>query len=400
MSVEKKVPEIRFNCFEGEWTLSKLDDVADFYDELRKPITENARESGPYPYYGASGIIDYVKDYIFDEEMILLSEDGANILDRNYRVCFLASGKYWVNNHAHVVKAKRGNNNLFICETLERLRYDKYNTGTAQPKINQDVCKNLPLYTTSNDEQTAIGNYFQKLDSLINQHQQKHDKLSNLKRAMLEKMFPKQGETVPEIRFKGFSGEWVESPLNKIAMDITDGNWIEAEHIFDNGEYRIIQTGNIGVGQYLDRLKHAKYFHQSNFDAVRGNEIFPGDILISRLADPAGRAVILPDTGYRMVTAVDVAIVRPESCFHSYFLMILLNRKEALKSVGEWVSGTSHKRISHANLVKVKFVVPCVEEQSRIGDYFQKLDTLINQHQQQITKLTNIKQACLSKMFV
>jgi type I restriction enzyme S subunit len=161
-------------------------------------------------------------------------------------------------------------------------------------------------------------------------------------------------ENVPRIRLKGFGGEWVERPLKKVASDITDGNWIESEHIFASGEYRIIQTGNIGIGQYLDRTKHAKFFHQFSFDAVRGNEIYPGDILISRLAEPAGRAAILPDTGYRMVTAVDVAIVRPEPSFNSYFLMTLLNMDETLKAVGEWVSGTSHKRISHANLVQVK----------------------------------------------
>jgi type I restriction enzyme S subunit len=101
-----------------------------------------------------------------------------------------------------------------------------------------------------------------------------------------------------------------------------------------------------------------------------------------------------------MVTAVDVTIVRPESDFHSYFLMTQLNMDEMLKVVGESVSGTSHKRISRANLVKVKIVIPCVEEQTQIGNYFQYLDVLINQHQQQITKLNNIKQACLNKMFV
>ena len=204
---------------------------------------------------------------------------------------------------------------------------------------------------------------------------------------------------VPEIRFKGFSREWEEKPLKKVASDITDGNWIESEHIFESGEYRIIQTGNIGIGQYLDRPKHAKFFHQLNFDAVRGNEIYSGDILISRLAEPAGRAAILPDTGYRMVTAVDVAIVRPESDFDSCFLMTLLNMNQTLKAVGEWVSGTSHKRISHANLVRVKIIIPCVKEQTAIGNYFQKLDNLITQHQQKHDKLSNIKKSMLEKMF-
>ena len=91
-----------------------MGDVIDFLDTLRKPLKETDREPGPYPYYGASGIVDHVADYIFDEELILLSEDGANITDRNYPVCFLATGKYWVNNHAHVLKARNKMDNNFI----------------------------------------------------------------------------------------------------------------------------------------------------------------------------------------------------------------------------------------------------------------------------------------------
>ena len=95
--------------------------------------------------YGASGIIDYVEDYIFDEENILLSEDGANIINRTYRVSFLARGKYWVNNHAHVLHPQNDNNAFFICEQLESLDYGKYNSGSAQPKLNQEVCRKIPI---------------------------------------------------------------------------------------------------------------------------------------------------------------------------------------------------------------------------------------------------------------
>ena len=98
------VPEIRFKGFTDAWEQRKLDDVVEFLDTMRKPLEGAKRISGSYPYYGASGIVDYVDGYLFDEELILLSEDGANITDRNYPVCFLASGKYWVNNHAHVLQ--------------------------------------------------------------------------------------------------------------------------------------------------------------------------------------------------------------------------------------------------------------------------------------------------------
>ena len=141
--------EVRFKADDGseypEWEEKRLEETVEFLDGKRKPLEKGERQAGQYPYYGASGIIDYVKDYIFDEELILLSEDGANIVDRNYRVCFLARGKYWVNNHAHVLKALDENNNYFICEQLESLNYIKYNTGTAQPKLNQEVCRNIKL---------------------------------------------------------------------------------------------------------------------------------------------------------------------------------------------------------------------------------------------------------------
>lgn len=183
------VPEIRFKGFTGAWEEKALGEVVIFLDEQRKPLESGIRESGPYPYYGASGIIDYVKDYLFDEELILLSEDGANIIDRNYRVCFLANGKYWVNNHAHVLKSRDNYYNGFICESLERLNYDKYNTGTAQPKLNQEVCRNINVMVTSYEEQEKIGTYFKNLDDLLGLREKELAKLKNLKKALLEKMF-------------------------------------------------------------------------------------------------------------------------------------------------------------------------------------------------------------------
>ena len=168
-----KVPEIRFKGFTDEWEQRKLDDVVEFLDTMRKPLEGAKRISGPYPYYGASGIVDYVDGYLFDEELILLSEDGANIIDRNYPVCFLASGKYWVNNHAHVLRTKQGNENNFICNSLERKDYTQYNTGMAMPKLNKETCKKIPILCPGFEEQKKIGDYFRSLDNLITLHQRK-----------------------------------------------------------------------------------------------------------------------------------------------------------------------------------------------------------------------------------
>ena len=163
-----------------DWEQRKLGEVVEFLDTMRKPLEGAKRISGQYPYYGASGIVDYVDGYLFDEELILLSEDGANITDRNYPVCFLASGKYWVNNHAHVLRTKEGNENNFICNSLERKDYKQYNTGMAMPKLNQEVCKGIPISCPTFAEQKKIGDYFRQLDHLITLHQRKYKSVKKI----------------------------------------------------------------------------------------------------------------------------------------------------------------------------------------------------------------------------
>lgn len=114
MEHTKKVPVLRFSEFDGGWEEKKLGDISEFLDGKRKPIKESDRLKikGIYPYYGASGIIDYVNDYIFDEDIILLGEDGENIVSRNLPLAFKVTGKCWVNNHAHVIKPN--NYSVFI----------------------------------------------------------------------------------------------------------------------------------------------------------------------------------------------------------------------------------------------------------------------------------------------
>jgi type I restriction enzyme S subunit len=210
------IPNIRFKGFTDAWEQRKLEDVVEFLDTLRKPLEGAKRVPGPYPYYGASGIVDYVDGYLFDEELILLSEDGANITDRNYPICFLASGKYWVNNHAHVLKTKSGNENNFICNSLERKDYKQYNSGMAMPKLNQEVCRGIPVSCPSYDEQKKIGDYFRNLDNLITLHQKQCNDFKILKKYMLQKMLPKKGQKVPEIRFDGFTDDWEQRKLGEI----------------------------------------------------------------------------------------------------------------------------------------------------------------------------------------
>ena len=163
------VPNLRFPEFEGEWTTKRLEDCVLFLDDQRKPVKSSDRQNVPgiYPYYGASGIIDYVDNYLFDDDLILLSEDGANILDRNYRVSFISRGKVWINNHAHVLKPKPLYSIDYLSEYLESLDYNIYNTGTTMPKLNQEVCRGIKIYVPSESEQKKIGRFLNLVNERI-----------------------------------------------------------------------------------------------------------------------------------------------------------------------------------------------------------------------------------------
>ena len=174
-----------------EWTSCTLQDAVDFLDGQRKPLesADRAKRQGQYPYYGASGIIDYIDDFIFDEPLLLLGEDGANILNRSTPLCFIAEGKYWVNNHAHVMRPKAGQNIKFLCELLESLDYTRYNTGTAQPKLNQEKCRRIELALPVYEEQCRIANFLSALDQRADKAQSVLDYLLSIRAGLLQQLF-------------------------------------------------------------------------------------------------------------------------------------------------------------------------------------------------------------------
>ena len=127
------------------WIETTVAKISTNLDNRRVPITKNVRTSGNYPYYGASGIVDYVGDYIFEGDTLLVSEDGANLLARATPIAFSVSGKYWVNNHAHILKFKNMATQRFVEFYLESIKLDEFITGAAQPKLNQKALNSIPI---------------------------------------------------------------------------------------------------------------------------------------------------------------------------------------------------------------------------------------------------------------
>lgn len=172
------------------WEITTLGEAVEFLDGKRKPIkeSERAKMRGIYPYYGASGIVDYVNDYLFDEDLILLGEDGENILSRNTRLAFRVKGKIWVNNHAHVLRIRAGYDINFLTDYLESLDYSLYNSGTAQPKLNKYTCEKIPVLKPSKYEQHIIAEVLSDMDAEISALETRRAKTAAIKQGMMQEL--------------------------------------------------------------------------------------------------------------------------------------------------------------------------------------------------------------------
>ena len=135
----------------SEWQEFLIEDLADFCNAKRVPLSSMQRQQlqGSYPYYGASGIVDYVNDYIFEGSHVLISEDGENLKSRNTPIAFEASGKFWVNNHAHILKAKEQHLTKILIHYFAQLELSKKQTGAVEPKLNKATLSKIPLYFPS-----------------------------------------------------------------------------------------------------------------------------------------------------------------------------------------------------------------------------------------------------------
>ena len=172
-----------------EWELHRFDSLCENLDYRRQPITASEREVGIYPYYGASGVVDYVADYLFDEDILLISEDGANLLMRSTPIAFSVSGKVWVNNHAHVVKFEKMSMQKYIEVFFSLIDVSDHITGSAQPKLNQAKLNAMMFPVPSDERLDAFLQFVKQTDKSKLAIQKSLEKLELLKKALMQKYF-------------------------------------------------------------------------------------------------------------------------------------------------------------------------------------------------------------------
>ena len=171
------------------WPLKHLPDMSENLDSHRVPITSGDRQSGQYPYYGASGVVDHVADYIFDEDLLLVSEDGANLLARVTPIAFPSSGKVWVNNHAHVLRFTSAYTQCYVEYLLNMIDISHYVTGTAQPKLNQAKLNAIPIPEPPTDQQEQFWAVVQHADKSKLAIRQSLESLEKSRNALMNQIF-------------------------------------------------------------------------------------------------------------------------------------------------------------------------------------------------------------------
>ncbi|EJC6782320.1 restriction endonuclease subunit S [Vibrio parahaemolyticus] len=403
MSIEKNVPEIRFEGFKGQWSEFSLGELGSVATNKRIFMHQTS-SIGEVPFFkiGTFGkepqlfisldlFEDYKKRFPFPNKGDLLfsviGSIGRVVEYTGENQYFQDSNIVWLKHDGTIV-------NSFLKQFYSIVEWSGLEGSTIKHLYNRNILE-TKIKMPSPKEQTQIGNYFQKLDNLINQHQQKHAKLRNIKKAMLEKMFPKQGETIPEIRFKGFSGEWEESSLAEEAV-VTTGYPFDSADFSEDGDLLVVTNGNIQNsssavdGKVGNRIASEKVTHLNQYKLNFGDILVTMDGSVGRTAKVIDRNQILAQRVGRLVARNDTE-----------FLYQSLNTGAFLETMTTISHGGTIKHISLSEIGSYIVHVPKdLNEQAKIGAYLKKLDDLIERHHKQITKLNNIKQACLSKMFV
>lgn len=370
-------PKLRFKEFNNLWQNEKLEDAVEFLDEKRKPIKDSDRNNikGEYPYYGASGIIDYINDYIFDEDLLLLGEDGANILSRSTKLVFKATGKYWVNNHAHVLKPKENYNIDFLESYLENINYESYNTGTAQPKLNQEVCKKINIKIPSLKEQIKIGKTLSLLDKKIELQSKKIEDLKLFKKGLHDKLF----------------------------NDVTGNDYLLSDiAVFENGKgHENIVDEN---GKYI--LINSKFISTEGNVTKKCSEqltpLFKNDITMVMSDLPNGKALakcyyIDENNKYSLNQRICKIKVKDDSIINSKYLFYLLNRNSYYLRFDDGVNQTNLKK---DDILSLNLVLPSIKDQERDSKTLTIIDNIIEKENNKLSKLNLLKKGLMQSMFV
>jgi type I restriction enzyme S subunit len=407
MANKNKNPEVRFKGFTEDWELDSFKNLTTINQGLQIAISNRYTKPIKGSYFYITN--EFLKEGSKSEYYILAPSESVICTENDVLMTRTGNTGEVVTNvkgafHNNFFKIKFDRKQIdknflvyFLKLDSTQLLIRKLAGNSTIPDLNHNDFYRIQISFPKPIEQKQIGSFFQNIDSLIIQHQKKYDKLVILKKAMLDKMFPKNGAVVPEIRFKGFTSDWVEKPFGEFAL-VKRGLTYSPSDVSDKG-VKVLRSSNIYEDTFIEKEDDVYVKDEAiNIEFVKNK-----DILItsangsSRLV---GKHAIIEGLNGKAVHGGFMLIVRSKK---PYFLNASMSSSWYRKFINVNVSGGNGAigNLKASDFEEHKILVPNKEdEQQKIGNYFKNLDNQIALHETQLDKLKNIKKACLSKMFV
>lgn len=378
------------------WEIKKLGEVVDILDNLRKPITKKDRIEGKYPYYGATGVLSYVDNYIFSEKLILIGEDGAKWQSGD-KTSFIVEGKYWVNNHAHVI---RPNRDLVLDEWIVNfLNFSDltpYITGMTVPKLNQEKMRSIIIPVPPLPEQQRIVSVLDEAFTAIDKAKANAER--NLKNA--REVFESYLKSV----FENKGADWEEKSVKELTTKIGSGATPRGgQENYKSEGISLVRSMN--VYDRMFRAKNLAFIDDKQAKELDGVSVNEDDVLLNITGASIARCCIIPKEYLPARVNQHVSIIRPiKEIVDAEFLNLLLTSKpykDQLLFAGE--QGATRQAITKSQIELFRISIPSIKDQRNIVRQItalqvetQKLEEI---YQQKIHSLEEMRKSILQKAF-
>lgn len=367
----------------SRWRNFCITELADFCNAQRIPLSamERAHKKGNFPYYGASGIVDYIDNYIFDGSYILISEDGENLKSRKTPIAFEATGKFWVNNHAHVLKAKKPHLTALIIQYFSQLDLSPYLTGAAQPKLNKASLNLIPLYLPIDEsEQKAIASILSSLKDKIDLLHCQNKTLESMAETLFRQWFIEESQD-----------EWPEATLNQYV----ELNKSSIDKKYNIKEIQYLDTGSLTKGKISELQKillsdapsRAKRL-VNNFDIIIST-VRPDQCHYGICIDPPSNLVV--STGFCVITSKSL------SPFFIYYLITSDDMTEYLHSIAEGSTST-YPSLKPEDIGNIPFLYPSEEKLKNFHDLVGSYWNKIHNNHKKIQTLETLRDTLFPKL--
>lgn len=374
------------DIFSNTYPIKKLGEVVIFLDSKRKPVKESERVTGIYPYYGANGLQGWINDYIFDDELILLAEDGGHFNNPDRGVAYKITGKTWVNNHAHVIKPLEDLNIDYLCRVLENYDLRTWITGTTRAKLTKGGASEILIPLPPLTEQKRIAQILDKADELRQKGQQSIEKLDELLQATFIDMF---GDPVTNPK------EWEKETIEKVCKQVIDcphstPKWTESGEI-------CLRTSNLGKGEWI--WDDTRYIDTVQFEErTRRSKLFTGDIVLSREGTIGIAAIVEKDMNLSLGQRLVQLTPNTEIILSEFLLQVLLYDLDPIRITRLMVGSTS-KHINVKDLRNLKIFIPPLELQEKWTVFSNKLRQQKQVLKKQLAQQENLFQSLQQRAF-